>query len=60
MEGYIASFSEYPEPLKGKAPLQSVRVGSPMQLCAVDLVGPLPESMDEKSYILVVADYFIR
>ena len=31
-----------------------------MQLVAVDLLGPLPESNDGNSYILVVADYFTR
>ena len=47
-------------PLKARAPLQSIKVGSPMQLVAVDLLGPLPESNDGNSYILVVADYFTR
>ena len=31
-----------------------------MQLVAVDILGPLPESQDGNSYILVVADYFTR
>ena len=47
-------------PLKRKAPLNSIKVGSPMQLVAVDLLGPLPETQDGNNYILVVADYFTR
>ena len=31
-----------------------------MQIVAVDLLGPLPESENGNSYILVVADYFTR
>ena len=31
-----------------------------MQLVAMDLLGPLPESSHKNSYILVVADYFTR
>ena len=45
-------------PLKGKASLQSVKVGLPLQLIVVDLLGPLPESRDGNSYILVIVDNF--
>ena len=45
---------------KGRAPQQSIKVGSPMQLVAVDILGPLPESQDGNSYVLVVANYFTR
>ena len=31
-----------------------------MQLVAMDLLGPLPESTCKNSYILVIADYFMR
>ena len=31
-----------------------------MQVIAVDIMGPLPESSNKKSYILVVGDYFTR
>ena len=31
-----------------------------MQLVAVDILGPLPESRQGNSYLLVVADYFTR
>ena len=45
---------------KPRASLKSVRVGSPMQLVAVDILGPLPESRTGNSYVLVAADYFTR
>ena len=31
-----------------------------MQLVAVDILGPLPESTAGKSYLLVAGDYFTR
>lgn len=31
-----------------------------MQLVAVDIMGPFPESKEGTSYIMVVADYFTR
>ena len=45
---------------KRKAPLQPVTVGYPMQLVAVDILGPLPESPKGNSYLLVAGDYFTR
>ena len=45
---------------KNRAPLQSVKVGSPLQTVAVDIMGPFPESKSGNSYILVVGDYFTR
>ena len=43
---------------KNCAPLQTIKAGSPMQVIAVDIMGPLPESSNKNSYILVVGDYF--
>ncbi len=43
-----------------RAPLHSIHTGSPMQLVAVDILGPLPESEFRKSYVLVAVDYFTR
>ena len=40
------------------APLGSITVGYPTQVMAVDLVGPLPQSTNVDSCILVVSDYF--
>ena len=45
---------------KPRALLKPVRVGLPMQLVAVDILGPFPESRAGNSYILVAADYFTR
>ena len=44
---------------KNCAPLQMIKAGSPIQVIAVDIMGPLPES-SKNSYILVVGDYFTR
>ena len=43
-----------------RAPLTSIKVGTPMQLVAVDILGPLPESEAGNLYILVASDYFTR
>ena len=40
--------------------LQSVTAGYPLQLVAVDIVGPLTPSKTENTYILVAYDYFTR
>lgn len=45
---------------KNRASLQSMKTGYPMQLVAVDILGPFPESDSGNSYILMVADYFTR
>ncbi len=45
---------------KQRAPLRNILVGSPMQLVAVDIMGPLPESESGNSYVLVASDYFTR
>ena len=39
---------------KNRAPLQTIRAGYPMQVVAVDILGPLPESDGGNSYILVL------
>ena len=40
--------------------LQSTKIGCPLQLVSVAIVGPLPESDNGNAYILVVVDYFTR
>ena len=45
---------------KARAPLQSIETGYPLQLVAMDIVGPFPESPAGNTHILVVADYFTR
>ena len=45
---------------KTRASLESVEVGYPLQMVAMDILGPLPETLCGNSYILVVTDYFTR
>ena len=45
---------------KARAPLTSIVTSYPLQLVAMDIVGPFPESAAGNLYILVVADYFTR
>ena len=45
---------------KARAPLTSIKTGYPLQLVAMDILGPFPESPAGNSYILVVTDYFTR
>ncbi len=45
---------------KPRAPLMNVKTGYPLQLVAMDIPGPFPESDLGNRYILVVADYFTR
>ena len=46
--------------LQGKHQLQTVPAGTSMQVVAVDILGPLPESTAGNRYILVASDYFTR
>ena len=55
----ICAARKSPAP-KAHAPLTSIKVGYPMQLVAMDIVGPFPESPAGNTHILVVADYFTR
>ena len=41
---------------ESRAPLTSVMVGEPLQLVAVHLLGPFPESENSNSYIMVAGD----
>ena len=45
---------------KNKAPLQSIVVGSPMQMVAIDILGPLPQTQSGNKYVLVAGDYFTK
>ena len=45
---------------KNCASLQTIKAGSPMQVIAVDIMRPFPESNNKNSYIFVVGDYFTR
>ncbi len=45
---------------RNRAPLKTVASGFPMQVVAVDILGPLPESTAGNSYTLIVSDYFTK
>ena len=47
-------------PKRNHAPLQTIRAGYPMQVVAVDIMGPLPESEAGNKYVLVAGDYFTK
>jgi hypothetical protein len=49
-----------PTPKKNRAPLGTIEVGFPMQVVAVDILGPLPKSITGNTYVLVAADYFTK
>ena len=55
----ICASRKTPTP-KGREPLKPLVTSYPLQLVAMDIVGPFPESVAGNSYILVVADYFTR
>ena len=43
---------------KQRAALQSVQIGSPLQMVACDILGPLPTTATGNKYVLVIGDYF--
>ena len=43
-----------------KAQVQSIPVGGPVEMWAMDFVGPLPLSESGNRYLLVMADYYTR
>ena len=43
-----------------KGGLQPVTVGYPLQMVAVDIMGPFPQIVNGDSYILVAQDYFTK
>ena len=43
-----------------RGPLNPIVVGYPLQLVAVDILGPLPRTSNGNTYILVAEDYFTR
>jgi len=40
--------------------LQNIKTGYPLQMVAVDIMGPFPKTKNGNSYILVASDYFTR
>ena len=47
-------------PQRNRGPLQTIKAGYPLQVVAVDILGPLMESVAGNSYILVAGDYFTK
>jgi hypothetical protein len=45
---------------QARAPLHNIKSGSPMQLLAVDIIGPFPQSHNNNKYILVAMDHFTK
>ncbi|KAK6177716.1 hypothetical protein SNE40_015762 [Patella caerulea] len=45
---------------KPKAPLKLYCVGAPMERIAMDIMGPLPLTLNGNKYVLVVGDYFTK
>ena len=43
---------------RGRAPLQGLQAGYPMQIVAVDIMGPLSETSNGNRYVFVASDYF--
>ena len=52
--------SRKPTPRKRRAPMQTYRVGEPMERVALDISGPWPTSLSGNKYILVVTDHLTR
>lgn len=55
----VCAMRKTPVP-RPKAKLCNISVGSPMELVAMDILGPLPETAAGNSNILVVGDYFTK
>ena len=43
-----------------RAPLYSISIGSPMQMVAVDILSPLPQTSAGNRYVLLAGDYFTK
>ena len=57
---YVVCASQKSPTHSARTPLTNIKVRNPMQLVAVDILGPLTESEVGNFYILVAADYFAR
>ena len=47
-------------PKKSRSPLIVEQSGYPMERVAIDIIGPLPNTINGNRYILVAVDYFTR
>ena len=49
------------QPKKSKrAPMKQYNVGAPLERLAIDILGPLPESIKGNKYIVCIGDYFTK
>ena len=49
-----------PGPCRKRAKLGHVPVRAPLERIAVDIMGPLPKTVNDNEYIMVVGDYFTK
>ena len=45
---------------KQRAPMESVTIGRPMEMIALDFVGPLPTTIRGNRHLLVIGDYYTK
>ncbi|XP_071177861.1 uncharacterized protein [Mytilus edulis] len=45
---------------KPNAPMRQYNVGAPLERVAMDIMGPLPRSIQGNNYLLVIGDYFTK
>eukprot|EP00731_Ephydatia_muelleri_P025917 Em0018g17a len=57
--GLVSFWMKTPAP-KRRAPLGTIAAGYPMQIVAVDILGPLPRTEKGNSYVLAATDYYTR
>ena len=56
----VSCATRKPGGVKRRGPLKPIIVGYSLQLVAVDIMGPLPETSNGNKYILVAENYFTR
>ena len=55
----VCASRKAPSP-RSRAPLIPIKMGYPLQMVAMDIMGPFPISSQGNRYLLVVSDYFTR
>ncbi len=49
-----------PSSASARAPMESIKVSQPMELWAMDILGPLPVTAQGHQYVLLMSDHFIK